>query len=83
MTYGWLLILVLLSGCAKHGYMIETDPDFKGEITIGWGPTSIINADAKGGMRMCVPSKTALKEEQEAGDNWCRSWMEKKPESMP
>lgn len=70
-----LAVLVLvLSGCAQHGLMLQTDKEFKGELAIGWGPTSVIDGNVAGSMRVCVPSKEALKEDGQ--NNWCRSWME-------
>ena len=60
-------------GCAKHGMAIHTGKDFKGNIAIGWGPSSVIDADIAGEYTMCIPSKSALK--GEINDVWCADWM--------
>jgi hypothetical protein len=72
---GMLLLVVALSGCAKHGVMIQTDKEYKGHVSIGWGAMSIVDMDVMGATKICVPSKTALENEDQA-NNWCRSWME-------
>ena len=64
------IFVVALSGCAaKHGYYLETDKEFKGNIAIGWGPTSVIDAEMMGGFWLCIPSKTAMKSDDDA--QWC------------
>lgn len=70
-----LMMVVLLSGCAQHGLMLQTDKEFKGELSVGWGPTAVIDGNMAGGMKVCVPSEEALKEDGQ--NNWCRSWMDK------
>lgn len=75
------LILALLalafSGCAKHGMYIETGENYKGRISAGWGPMTVLDADVAGKFKACIPSKSAVKED--ASENWCRSLMEEKP----
>lgn len=65
--------VLFFTGCAKHGYLIETDKDFKGNISIGWGPMTVIDADVAGGFRACIPSKAATKDDPT--DNWCTKFM--------
>lgn len=67
--------LLLLSACAKHGMYIETGKDYKGRISAGWGPMTVLDADVAGTFKACIPSKDAVK--ADASDNWCRSLMEK------
>lgn len=71
-----LLVFVLpaMTGCAKHGVMIMTDKEYKGHVSIGWGPMAILDMEVMGGTKICIPSKTALANEDQA-NNWCRSWM--------
>ena len=73
------LILALLalafSGCAKHGMMVETGKDYKGRISVGWGPMTVIDADVAGEYRLCIPSKSAVKDDPT--DNWCTKFMQK------
>lgn len=68
------MLVLVAAGCAQHGLMLETNEDFKGTLAVGWGPTAIIDGNVAGGMRVCVPSKEALKEDGQ--NNWCRSWIE-------
>lgn len=63
---GVLIVLVVLSGCAKHGMAIHTGKDFKG--TIG-----VIDADIVGELAICIPSESALNNEM--NENWCQQWM--------
>lgn len=70
----WLLAMFLM-GCAKHGMMIETGENYKGRISAGWGPMTVLDADVAGKFKACIPSKSAVK--ADASENWCRSWMEK------
>jgi len=77
MTKPLLLLVLLLGGCAKHGVMIETDKNFNGDLTVGWGPTAVISGKVVGEMRLCIPSKSAVKDAPD--DNWCRSWMDRSP----
>jgi len=67
--------LLFLVGCAKHGVYMETGKDYKGNFSAGWGPMSIIEQDAAGSIKLCIPSKEAL--ELDPKDNWCRQWMER------
>ncbi|MDR4483839.1 MAG: hypothetical protein R3B95_11605 [Nitrospirales bacterium] len=76
---GMIILILVSTGCAQHGLMLETDDDFKGELGIGWGPTAIVDGNIAGGMRVCVPSKKAL--EEDGQNNWCRSWMEQANQS--
>lgn len=78
-TLGAIVLALLLGGCAKHGMYIETGKDYKGRITAGWGPMTVLDADVAGSLKACIPSKSAVK--GDASDNWCRSWLEK--ESQP
>lgn len=67
--------LLVFGGCAKHGMMVETGKDYKGRISVGWGPMTVIDADVAGEYRLCIPSKSAVKDDPT--DNWCTKFMQK------
>lgn len=72
--------VLLLAGCAKHGFMVEIGQGGRIENEAGYGPTSIFTGRIEGPAKMCVPSKSAAKGSPD--ENWCRSWMDKAPKSL-
>lgn len=66
--------VLFLAGCAKHGLMVETGKDYKGTITIGWGPMTVFDADVNGEFRACIPSKEGM-DGTNVISNWCSDWL--------
>jgi hypothetical protein len=64
-----LCVFLVLPACAKHGVFIQTEDEFNSDLELGWGPSSVLSGKIIGGMTMCIPSKTAMKSNDEA--KWC------------